>query len=93
MAAGETAANMKTGDGLIMARGVRKNPREKLEDKLTGVNEAIAQYESCIEKLATEKKQLEEELERMEIVEITAILKERQMSVSELKEMVCSLEK
>lgn len=72
----------------IMARGVRKSPKEKLEEKLSGVEEAIAQYSDCLEKLKTEKAGLEEELERLELAELTAILKEKNLSVQELREMV-----
>ncbi|MBQ7795120.1 MAG: hypothetical protein IJ374_00965 [Lachnospiraceae bacterium] len=71
-----------------MARGVRKSPREKLEEKLTNVNDAIAQYTSCLEKLKNERKELEEELEKLEIAELSAMLKEKNMSVGELREMV-----
>ena len=67
---------------------VRKSPKEKLEEKLSGVEEAIAQYSNCLEKLKTEKAELEEELERMEIAELTAMLKEKNLSVQELREMV-----
>lgn len=71
-----------------MARGVRRSPKEKLEEKLMSVNDAIEQYTSCLEKLKAEKKELEEELERMEIAELSAILKEKKLSVQELREMV-----
>lgn len=71
-----------------MARGVRKSPKEKLEEKLISVEEAITQYSECLEKLKTEKKELEEELERMEIAELSAILKEKHLSVNELRDMV-----
>lgn len=71
-----------------MARGVRKSPKEKLEEKLVSVEEAIAQYGECLEKLRTEKKELEEELERLEIAELSAILKEKHLSVGELRDMV-----
>ena len=71
-----------------MARGVRKSPKEKLEEKLASVCEAIDQYNSCLEKLKEEKKELEEELERLEIAELSAMLKEKDLSVHELREMV-----
>lgn len=71
-----------------MARGVRKSPKEKLEEKLANVNDAIEQYTGCLEKLKAEKKELEEELERIEIAELSAILKEKNLSVHELREMV-----
>lgn len=71
-----------------MARGVRKSPKEKLEEKLTSINDAIEQYAGCLEKLKAEKKELEEELERIEIAELSAILKEKKLSVQELREIV-----
>lgn len=71
-----------------MARGVRKSPREKLEEKLISVEEAITQYSECLEKLRNEKKEIEEELERLEIAELSAILKEKHLSVNDLRDMV-----
>lgn len=71
-----------------MARGVRKSPKEKLEEKLLNVEDAISQYTQCLEKLKTEQKELMEELERMEIAELSAILKEKHLSVNELRDMV-----
>jgi len=38
-----------------MARGVRRSQREKLEEKLISVEEAITRYEECLEKLKNEK--------------------------------------
>jgi len=71
-----------------MARGVRKSPKEKLEEKLAGIDEAIAQYGECLEKLKNERKELLEELERLEIAELSAILKEKHLTVNELRDMV-----
>lgn len=71
-----------------MARGVRKSPKEKLEEKLNNVNDAIAQYAACLEKLKAEKRELEAELEQLEIAELSAMLKEKNMSVGELRAMV-----
>lgn len=71
-----------------MAKGVRKSPKEKLTEKLSEVKEAIAQYSECLEKLKAEKKELEDELERLEIAELSAILKEKKLSVNEVMDMV-----
>lgn len=71
-----------------MARGVRKSPKEKLEEKLISVEEAITQYSECLDKLKNEKDELERELEQLEIAELSAILKEKHLSVSELRDMV-----
>ncbi len=71
-----------------MARGVRKSQKEKLTEKLAGVEEAIRQYSECLEKMKAEKKELEEELERLEIAELSAMLKEKHLSVDEVRNMV-----
>lgn len=71
-----------------MARGVRKSPKEKLEEKLASVEEAITQYSECLEKLKNDRSEIEKELEQLEIAELSAILKEKNLSVSELREMV-----
>lgn len=71
-----------------MARGVRKSPKEKLTEKLNEVEAAIAQYSECLEKLKAEKKELEGELERLEIAELSAILKEKKLSVNEVMDLV-----
>ncbi len=71
-----------------MARGVRKSQKEKLEEKLATVDEAIVQYTNCLEQLKEEKKELEEALEQLEIAELSAILREKHLSVNELKELV-----
>lgn len=71
-----------------MARGVRRSPKEKLTEKLNEVEEAIAQYGECLEKLKAEKKELEGELERLEIAELSAILKEKKLSVNEVMDLV-----
>ena len=70
-----------------MARGVRKSPKEKLAEKLSGVEEAIRQYSECLEKLKKEKRELEEELENLEIAELSAVLKEKNLSVDRLLSM------
>lgn len=82
------ALKILAGDGKTMARGVRKSPKEKLEEKLTNVNDAISQYTACLEKLKVEKRELEAELEQLEIAELSAMLKEKNMSVGELRAMV-----
>lgn len=71
-----------------MARGVRKSPKEKLTEKLNSVEEAIAQYSQCLEQLKNEKKELEAEMEQLEIAELSAMMKEKNLSVNELRNMV-----
>lgn len=71
-----------------MARGVRKSPKEKLTEQLQEVEAAIAQYSECLDKQKALKKELTQKLEQLEIAELSAILKEKNMSVEVLKEMV-----
>lgn len=71
-----------------MARGVRKSPKEKLTEQLQETEAAIAQYSDCLEKQKALRKELLEKLEQLEIAELSAILKEKNMSVDALKEMV-----
>ena len=71
-----------------MARGVRKNPKEKLTEQLQEVDAAIAQYSECLDKQKALKKELIEKLEQLEIAELSAILKEKNLSVDALREMV-----
>ena len=71
-----------------MARGVRKSPREKLQERLCGIEEAMTQYSQCLEKLKAEKRDVEEEMERLELAELNEILKEKHLSVTELRNLV-----
>ena len=71
-----------------MARGARKSPKEKIQERLTDVNVSIARYSECLEKMKQEKKELEAELEKLDIAELSAMLKERKLSVNEVMEMV-----
>lgn len=71
-----------------MSRGVRKSQKEKLTERLEAVNGEILQHSESLEKLKAEKKDLEKSLEMQEIAELSAILKEKNLSVNELKAMV-----
>lgn len=71
-----------------MARGVRKSPREKLEEKLKDVREAIAQYKDCLKTLEASEKELLEELEREDLKELSSLLKECSMSPEDVKQIV-----
>lgn len=73
---------------MIMARGVRKSPKEKLQEKLLEVDAAITQYQQCLETLKAEKKTIEADLENLEIAELSTILKERNLTVDQLKQIV-----
>lgn len=71
-----------------MARGVRKTPREKLEEKLTDVRNSINQYKECLKTLENQEKELTQELEQEELRELSSFLKECSVSAEEVKQMV-----
>lgn len=71
-----------------MPRGARKSPKEKIHERMNDVNEAIERYSDCLENLKREKKELEAEMERLEIAELSAMLKEKKLSVNEVRELV-----
>ncbi|HIX14398.1 MAG TPA: hypothetical protein H9740_01495 [Candidatus Hungatella pullicola] len=71
-----------------MARGVRKSPREKLEQKLAGVQEAIAQYRECLKTLEAQEKEIVAELEKEDLRELSAVLKECSVTADEVKQII-----
>lgn len=71
-----------------MARGVRKTPIEKLQGELAEVQESICQYENCLETLREREKSLEEQIQLEEFKAVSEMLKERDMTIEDLKEML-----
>ena len=73
-----------------MARGVRKSPVEKLQGELADVQASIAQYESCLETMREKEKVLMEHIQLEEFKVVSDMLKERDMTMEDLKEMLSS---
>lgn len=71
-----------------MARGVRKSTMEKLTEQLAEVQESVVQYESSLEALKEREKELLEDIEREKFHEITVIMKEKELSMDDLKALV-----
>lgn len=71
-----------------MARGVRKTPLEKLNEELVSTQEAIEQYESCLITLKEKEKALQDQIELEELKSITGLLKEQNMTVDDLRELI-----
>ena len=71
-----------------MARGVRKSPIEKLQGELKDVQASIAQYEDCLENLKEKAKVLESQIQLEEFKSVNEMLKERDMTMDDLKEML-----
>ena len=71
-----------------MARGVRKSPMEKLQEELGDVINTIAQYENCLETMKEKKKSLEERIQLEEFKAVSGFLKEKNMSLEDLKDLL-----
>lgn len=66
-------------------RRPRKTKREKLEEELIKTEEAIEQYEAAIATMQERHQALAEEIEQEQIREVTRLLKEKNLSVEQLK--------
>ncbi len=73
-----------------MPRGVRKSSLLKLQEELKNTQDAIEQYKAAIKTQEERAKQIQEEIKLEEFKEISAILEEKNMSVSDLKEILLS---
>ena len=71
-----------------MARGVRRTPLEKLNDELSSTLEAIEQYETCLITLKEKAQAIKEQIELEELKSIVELLKEEDMSIDNLKELI-----
>ncbi|ADL03617.1 hypothetical protein [Lacrimispora saccharolytica] len=73
-----------------MPRGVRKSSLLKLQEELKNTQDAIEQYKAAIKTQEERAKQIQEEIKLEEFKEISAILEEKNMSVTDLKEILLS---
>jgi len=71
-----------------MARGVRKTVLEKLQEELTSTQEAITQYQDCIRTLKEKVQSLEEKIELEELKSLSGFMKDQNLSVDNLKEII-----
>lgn len=71
-----------------MARGVRKTALEKLQEELTSTREAVGQYESCLKTLREKERMLTEQIEVEELKSLSGMLKEQNLSVDDLKDII-----
>jgi galactokinase len=75
-----------------MPRGVRKSSLEKLQEELKNTQDSIEQYKTAIKTQEERVKQIHEEIKLEEFKEVSAILQEKNMSISELKDILTSKE-
>ncbi|MCI8517413.1 MAG: V-type ATPase 116kDa subunit family protein [Hungatella sp.] len=71
-----------------MERRHRRTRKEKLEDELIKTEEAIEQYTAAIASMEERRQSLLEEIESEHIREVTKLLKEKNMSVEQLKSLL-----
>ena len=62
--------------------------REKLNEELAQVVEALEQYKDCMETLKEKERQLKEQIELEQLKSVMALLDEQGMTVADLKEML-----
>lgn len=71
-----------------MARGVRKSALVKLQEELESTQDTIAQYEDCLKTLKEKEKMLAEQIEVEELKSLSGFMKDQNLSVEELKELI-----
>ena len=71
-----------------MSRGVRRTAAQKLQEEIMEVQGAIAQYEASLETMKKREKELCQEIQLEEFKVVNEMLKERDMTIDDLKEML-----
>ncbi len=74
-----------------MERRHRRTRQEKLEDELLKTEEAIEQYTEAIATMREKRQSLMEEIEAEHMREVTKLLKEKNLSVEQLKNLLGGL--
>lgn len=73
-----------------MARGIRRTHTEKLQSELSEVRAAISQYEDSLDTLRSREKEISSQIEIERFKEISELLKQRGMTLCDLKELLAS---
>ncbi len=76
-----------------MPRGVRKSPLEKLQEELKNTQDSIEQYKASIKTLQEREKQIQEEIKVEQLKDLSSVLEENNMSISELKDLIANSDK
>ena len=71
-----------------MTRGVRRTPLEKLKGELSSTMEVIEQYATCLATLKEKAQDIKEQIELEELKPIVELLKEEDMRIDDLKELI-----
>ena len=70
--------------------GIRKTHTEKLQSELSDIRAAIAQYESSLDTLRSREKEIISEIELERFKEVSELLKQKGMTLCDLKEMLAA---
>lgn len=76
-----------------MARGVRKTPTERLNEELVKTKDEIQSHKNAIKTLEEKYKQIEDQLKLEELRELSTVLEDSNISITELKELIASKNK
>ena len=69
-------------------RRPRRTKREELEEELLKTEETIEQYTAALAEMQEKRQGLLEEIENEQIREVTRILKEKNLSIGQLRELL-----
>lgn len=76
-----------------MAKGVRKTRKEKLNQELVKTQEAIQGHKNAIKTLEEKLKSIQEEIKFEEVKELSTVLEDNHISITELKELIANKDK
>ncbi len=75
-----------------MERRHRRSRKEKLEEELARTTEAIAQYTQSLADMEEKRQSLMEEIENERVREVSKLMKENNLSVDQLKDMIGNMQ-
>lgn len=71
-----------------MARGKRLTGIDLLKKKISDLDEKIESHETLIHNLKEQKSQLEKEMKKLRLEELSSIIEEKGLSIEEVKELI-----
>lgn len=71
-----------------MPRGMRKSPKEKLQEQLEETAAAIGQYEAAIAAMKEKKQELEDEIRLLEVKELADLMEENHLTTEMMKQVI-----
>lgn len=76
-----------------MARGVRKTPTQRLNEELVKTKDEIRGHKNAIKTLEEKLRQIDEQLKTEELRELSTVLEENKITISELKDLIANNDK